>query len=103
LGRRTLIKNHFKEEAIIMDREIKRRSFLKHLFSLSAFIAGSSLSFNKNKGCKIGKISQTTALSMDSTGKRMKKIACEEHANKQTLKILIKDLRPWTRPVSICR
>ena len=45
-----------------MEREIKRRSFLKNLFSLSAFIAGSHLSLKMDKSCEVGRISQTTAL-----------------------------------------
>ncbi|MDB9822465.1 amidohydrolase family protein [Deltaproteobacteria bacterium] len=56
-----------------------RRSFLKYMLSFSAFIAGSTLSFNKNKGFKTGKISRTEARAMGAAGKRVKKIAVEEH------------------------
>lgn len=63
-----------------MEREIKRRSFLKNLFSLSAFIAGSHISLKMAKSCGIGRISQTTALGMGISGSRIKKIAVEEHA-----------------------
>jgi len=56
-----------------------RRTFLKKIFSLSAFIAGSTLSLEKNKGFKIGKIGQKKAHAMSSTGSRVKKIGVEEH------------------------
>lgn len=76
-----------------MDQEIKRRSFFRYLFSSSAFIGGSNLSFKKNSGLMIGKISQTTGLVTGSYGNKMKKIAVEEHASKQDLENLDKRLR----------
>jgi len=57
----------------------ERRSFLKHLFSLSAFIAGSSLSSNQCSGFNTGKIGGKDAYAMGSECKRLKKIAVEEH------------------------
>ena len=62
----------------------ERRSFLKYLFSLSAFIAGSTLSLNKNIGPGTGKIGPKKAWGMDGTGKRLKKIAVEEHCYTET-------------------
>jgi 2,3-dihydroxybenzoate decarboxylase len=62
-----------------MNVQNERRSFLKYLFSLSAFIAGSTLSFNKSKCLKTSKISPTEARGKESTGKSVKKIAVEEH------------------------
>jgi len=76
-----------------MEEQNGRRSFLKHLFSLSAFIAGSGLSFNKDNTLKIGKIKRSEALAMNGTGKRVKKIACEEHANKQDIENLDKRVK----------
>ena len=57
----------------------ERRSFLKKIFSLSAFIAGATLSLEKNKGFKIGKIGRKKAHAMSSAGSRVKKIGVEEH------------------------
>ncbi|MDB9823368.1 amidohydrolase family protein [Deltaproteobacteria bacterium] len=62
-----------------MKKQIERRVFLKGLLSLSAFVTGSFLSFNKNRSFKSGKIGLTEAQSMSTTGKGMKKIAVEEH------------------------
>jgi predicted TIM-barrel fold metal-dependent hydrolase len=62
-----------------MEKQNGRRTFLKYLFSLSAFVAGSKLSFNKSKGNKFGKISQKEAWGKGSSGKKFKKIAVEEH------------------------
>lgn len=63
-----------------MKENNERRSFFKQFFSLSALIAGASLSFNRNKGFKIGKIGQKKAYAMGgSAGSRVKKIAVEEH------------------------
>lgn len=62
-----------------MDRENRRRSFLKYLLSVSAFIAGSTLSLNKSRGFKKRKISWIKARGMETSGKRVKKIAVEEH------------------------
>ena len=49
-----------------MEEPNKRRSFLKHLFSLSAFIAGSSLSIGGNRGFTIGKIASAEARTKSS-------------------------------------
>jgi predicted TIM-barrel fold metal-dependent hydrolase len=62
----------------VMENQNTRRSFLRYLFSLSAFIAGSSLSFNKKPG--VGNIGMKKAWGKDSgSGKKFKKIAVEEH------------------------
>jgi 5-carboxyvanillate decarboxylase len=66
-----------------MDNENKRRLFLKQLFSLLAFSAGSSLSYEGNGGSGKGKSGQIkTSISeaqAKTSGARVKKIACEEH------------------------
>lgn len=67
-----------------MDKENKRRAFLKYLLSLMAFSAGSILSYKGNRGLMIEKpgsinIGPSEALGMGSAGKRMKKIGVEEH------------------------
>ena len=56
-----------------------RRSFIKQILSFSAFVAGSSLSFNMGKGSGIGNIGRKEAWAMGKSGKRFKKIAVEEH------------------------
>lgn len=56
-----------------------RRNFLKRIFSLSAFVAGFVFSLNKSSGLKHGKINMTNALGMNVSGKKVKKIAVEEH------------------------
>jgi 2,3-dihydroxybenzoate decarboxylase len=66
-----------------MDRENKRRSFLKYLLSLMTFSAGSILSYKGNWGLKIKKsgsinIGPSEAQAKDA-GIRVKKIAVEEH------------------------
>ena len=53
-----------------MKKENERRLLLKSLFSISAFIAGSILTF-KSKSFRGGKISKTGAYGMDSGDKRM--------------------------------
>jgi 2,3-dihydroxybenzoate decarboxylase len=53
----------------------ERRSFLKYFLSLSAFIATSGISLSRTS---------TRALAMGSAGKRMKKIAVEEHCYTET-------------------
>ena len=60
-----------------MEEQNERRSFMKYLLSLSAFAAGSTLSFNKGKGFSIGKLNPVEAQTKSSA--RMKKIAVEEH------------------------
>ena len=50
-----------------MIKQDERRFFLKHIAALSAFIAGSILSF-KNRSSKVGKIGQTEAYGMSSSG-----------------------------------
>lgn len=62
-----------------MEGQNERRSFLKSMFSLSAFIAGSTMSFKKNLNFKEWYVSQAKAQEKDSTYKRLKKIAIEEH------------------------
>lgn len=57
----------------------ERRVFLKYLFSLSAFIAGSKFSFGHNEASRHLAIGPKTAWSMAPAGKRVKKIAVEEH------------------------
>jgi hypothetical protein len=68
---------------LIMDRENKRRLFLKQLFSLLAFSAGSVLSYKGNRGFGIGISGQINMGLSDAwakaAGARVKKIACEEH------------------------
>ncbi|MDB9822910.1 amidohydrolase, partial [Deltaproteobacteria bacterium] len=66
-----------------MEEQNGRRSFLKGFLSLSAVIAASNLSLNKSRGFKIGKTGPTEALGMGVTGKRVKKIAVEEHCHTQ--------------------
>ena len=60
-----------------MERKNERRRFLKQLFSLSAFVAGSSLSLNRGKGSGIGDIGRTEAWGMGKSGKKFKKISVE--------------------------
>jgi predicted TIM-barrel fold metal-dependent hydrolase len=74
----------FKPETIIMGRKIKRRSFLKHFFSFSAFSAGTLLSFGGKNGT--GGIRKYWPVNVDASealsghsGSRVKKIAVEEH------------------------
>lgn len=62
-----------------MKEHNERRSFLKYLFSLSAFMAGSFISFNKRRGIKDGKINGKDAYAMGNARKRVKKIGVEEH------------------------
>jgi len=63
-----------------MERQNGRRSFLKCLFPLSTFVAGSSLSFNSSEGSRIGGIYPKEAWGMGgSSARRFKKIAVEEH------------------------
>lgn len=60
-----------------MEEKNERRSFLKYMFSLSAFAAGSTLSFNGAKGLMIGR--PGTAEAQTKSAARVKKIAVEEH------------------------
>lgn len=76
-----------------MEDKSKRRNFLKCLFSLSAFIAGSNLSFNMAKGLKRGKSSVPDAWGKEGVNKNVKKIAVEEHAIKEDLEQLDKRLK----------
>jgi 2,3-dihydroxybenzoate decarboxylase len=62
-----------------MEDRNERRSFLKYSLSLSAFIAGSTLSFNKSQGLKAERIKGKEAFAMSSSVGRVKKIAVEEH------------------------
>ena len=62
-----------------MEEQNQRRFFLKKIFSLLAFSAGSVLSLKNEPGFKIRNLSLTKAHGMDSTGKRVKKISIEEH------------------------
>lgn len=62
-----------------MENQNERRSFLKGLLSLSAFIAGSRLSFSKNWMFKNGKLKMAGAQAMAATGRRFKKVGIEEH------------------------
>jgi len=70
-----------------MDRP-GRRTFLKYLLSLSAFIAGSKFSFHNKKGSMPGTVKATQAWGMASSGKRIKKIAVEEH-------FMVEDYLDW--------
>lgn len=60
-----------------MEEKNGRRSFLKHLFSLSAFAAGSTLSIDRGKGLRIGGPEPAEAQTKSTV--RVKKIAVEEH------------------------
>ena len=60
-----------------MEEKNGRRSFLKHLLSLSAFATGSTLLFNKGNGFSIGKAGSVEAQTKKAA--RVKKIAVEEH------------------------
>jgi len=60
-----------------MEEKNERRSFLKYMFSLSAFAAGSTLSFNGSKGLRIGEPGLADAQTKNAA--RVKKIAVEEH------------------------
>ncbi len=66
-----------------MKGQIERRSFLKHLFSLMAFSAGSALSYKGNRTFRFGKSRQIRMGISEAEAKtanaRVKKIACEEH------------------------
>lgn len=66
-----------------MGKENKRRSFLKQLFSLMAFSAGSVLSYKSNRNFRIGNSRQIkigpSEAQAKAAGNRIKKIACEEH------------------------
>ena len=67
-----------------MEGQYQRRNFLKYLFSLSAFSAGSIYSFGKDKGRTGGASGQVSTSSLeaktiDNTVSGMKKIAIEEH------------------------
>jgi 5-carboxyvanillate decarboxylase len=62
-----------------MKTQDERRSFLKYLLSLSTFIAGSTLSLDKNNGLSTGNIRRAEAQGARSPHKRIKKIAVEEH------------------------
>jgi predicted TIM-barrel fold metal-dependent hydrolase len=62
-----------------MKEQNTRRSFLKNFLTLSAFIAGSVISFKKNRGTKFGKIAPQKAYAMSNADSRVKKIAVEEH------------------------
>ena len=64
-----------------MDVGNGRRSFFKYLLSFLAFSAGSMLSFKRSIGSKIDKLGPTRAHAMGNGGKRIKKIAVEEHAS----------------------
>ena len=72
-----------------MNGRNERRTFFKHLFSLSAFSAASILSFKRDMGARIGKSWQIkmglSEARAKASGARIKKIACEEHANKQDI------------------
>ena len=76
-----------------MKKHKERRSFLKNFFSLSAFIIGSGLLFSKNKYFNFEKISRKEALAIGNNDKKVKKIAVEEHAQKQDLDQLDKRLK----------
>jgi len=56
-----------------------RRTFFKHLLSLLAFSTASIYSFKKDSSTKIGNLGPERANAMNSSGKRIKKIAVEEH------------------------
>ena len=62
-----------------MDDQKERRRFLKYLFSLSAFGAGSIYSFKRYLGKIPGNIRMGQAHAMAGSIKRVKKIAVEEH------------------------
>ena len=67
-----------------MDDQRERRSFLRYLFSLTAFGADSIYSFGKNKGQRIGRsglmgMSPSEAQAAGAAVPRMKKVAVEEH------------------------
>ena len=72
-----------------MEGQNERRTFLKRLLSLSAFSAASVLSFKRDMGAGIGKSRQIkmgpSEVRAKASGKRVKKIACEEHANTQDI------------------
>jgi predicted TIM-barrel fold metal-dependent hydrolase len=68
-----------------MEMRDERRSFLKYLFSLSTFIAGSTLSLSKSNGLMTGKAIGAEAQGSRSPHKRIKKIAVEEHCGKDVL------------------
>jgi predicted TIM-barrel fold metal-dependent hydrolase len=81
----------------MMGTENKRRLFIKQLFSLLAFSAGSVLSYKENRGLRIGKSGQIkiglSEAQAKAVGARVKKIACEEHANKQDIENFDKRLK----------
>jgi 5-carboxyvanillate decarboxylase len=60
-----------------------RRNFLRHMFSLLAFSAGSGLSLKRNMGGRIAGPDPTDAYAMAGSAKRIKKIAVEEHFTKE--------------------
>jgi 5-carboxyvanillate decarboxylase len=60
-----------------------RRTFLRHLLSLMAFSAGTGLSFRKGIDGRITGQGTSTAHAADGQGKRIKKIAVEEHFTKE--------------------
>lgn len=62
-----------------MKSQHERRLFLKGLLSLSGFLAGSALSSKGNNMFKLGKISTAAAQGVIPAGKKVKKIAIEEH------------------------
>lgn len=62
-----------------MESQDERRQFLKGLLSVSGILAGSALSYKKKDLFRLGKMSEAGAKPATSTGKRMKKIAIEEH------------------------
>lgn len=55
-----------------MGEESKRRSFLKHLLSMTAFGAGSVLALKENIGDKIGSLEMTKANAAVGSGKKAK-------------------------------
>ena len=68
-----------------MEENNQRRFFLKNVLSLLAFGAASTLSFRKNVGSKIGELTPTKAYPISNSSTRIKKIAVEEHSNKEEI------------------
>ena len=66
-----------------MNTENTRRTFLRHMFSLMAFSAGAGLSLKKGIDGRIGCPGPSTANAAAGPGKRIKKIAVEEHFTKE--------------------
>lgn len=66
-----------------MEGKNTRRTFLRHLLSFMAFSAGSGLSLRKGISVKTAGFGTAAAHAATGAGKRVKKIAVEEHFTKE--------------------